>query len=157
MGFYPDALTPAGPISGVTVSGTAAANDTIEATSSTAGTWALGLFRQASTAVAGYSLPDSTGNIITWTAPSDGLLHRVQVYASLHVTSAETGGIIIISYTLPDGSTAGPVLFNGGLSAATYQPFALPVVIEAGSTFAVQQNTALSVGAALLWAEIWAS
>lgn len=116
---------------------------------------------QAATPVGGFALANSTGTIISWTAPNDGKLHRVLLFAVLEVTSAETGGQITITPVLPDGTSNTKTLFAAGLGAGVDYPVGSSApqqfMVEAGSTFAVNQNSALTVGAATLWAEIWAS
>lgn len=119
---------------------------------------------QATTATnnpTGYALVNGTGNIISWTAPNDGLQHRVLIFAGLHVTSGETGGQISVTYTMPDGTVATTAqIIAGGQGTGTYATSPTGpclLMIEGGTAVAVKQNTALSGGAAVLWAEIWGS
>jgi hypothetical protein len=117
-----------------------------------------GLNLLAATPEAGYTLVNSTGNIITWTAPNDGNLHRFQIFSALHVTSNETGGTIAVSYTLPDGTTTLPTLFTASQSAGAISPATTFLRLMApGSTVTIEQTSALSAGAAVMWAEIWGS
>lgn len=115
----------------------------------------------ASAGVAGFALAGSTGTIRSWQAPADGNSHRVILIASLHVTSAETGGQVIFAVTLPDGTTDNKQMFGAGQSAGVYTPldFSCPQmqIIEPGSTVAITQNSALTAGAAVLFAELWGS
>lgn len=114
--------------------------------------------KMAATPVGGFALQNGTPTVISWTASNDGVLHRVMVMASLLVTSAETGGIVNLSGALPSpGGTANDALFNGGASAGSSMSYNPGVVIAPGSTVSVVQATALTAGAAILWAEIWAS
>lgn len=117
------------------------------------------LAKQVSTPAAGYALVNSTGTIISWTAPNDGQNHRVTLFASLSVTSTETGGQIVCSYTAPDGTSTSHTVYSAGQAATDVivqgSPFS--IIIRAGSTFSLIQNTALSVGASVLFAEIWGS
>jgi hypothetical protein len=117
-----------------------------------------GLSLVAATAAAGYSLVNGTGNIITWTAPNDGLLHRFGIFAALHVTVNETGGQITVAYTLPDGTATTHTLFAAGATAGD-QPPAIPLMItaQANTAVTVKQATALTGGTSVMWAEIWAS
>jgi hypothetical protein len=110
---------------------------------------------QAATAVAGYTLVNGTGTIISWTAPSDGQLHRFTVLASQDVTVTEVGGQIQLNVTLPDASINGQNLFGPNGAAGT-RINSLGGIVEAGSTVLVKQNSALTSGAAVTWAEIWA-
>ena len=60
---------------------------------------------QATTGVAGFPLQNGYPDIASWTAPDDGIMHRVQIYALLIVTSTETGGQVEAFFTLPGGTT----------------------------------------------------
>lgn len=110
----------------------------------------------ASTPVAGVSLSTSAQTILTWTAPNDGNLHYATVFGNLHVSSAETGGVIDGVFTDPGGNTITAPLDAGGHGAGTYSFTAKVVCIGAGSTVEVTQ-AALTAGTALAWAAIWAS
>jgi hypothetical protein len=116
----------------------------------------LPLVQQASTGTTGYTLVNGTGTIISWTAPSDAGLHRFAIFAAMHVTSTETGGQITVSYTLPDATSTAHTLFAAGAGSGDQLP-ALPFLatVEAGTTVSVKQATALTGGAATMWAEIW--
>lgn len=112
-----------------------------------------------STAVAGYTLVNGTGTVLAWTAPADGLLHRFTVMANMHVTSAETSGQgqVTIAFTLPDGFATTHTLFNAGAGTGDNgQASVFTRVVQAGSTVTIAQATALTAGAAVMWAEIWA-
>jgi hypothetical protein len=117
------------------------------------------LARQAATPAAGYTLVNGTGAVITWTAPSDGQNHRVQIFASLSVTSSETGGAIQCSYTAPDGTSTGHTVYGAGQTGpdVIVQGAPFSVVIKAGTAFTISQTSALTAGAAVLFAEIWGS
>lgn len=121
--------------------------------------WAAGLTLLATTGAAGYTLVNGTGNILTWTAPSDGALHRVLTFANKHVSSAETGGQVQITVTLPDGTPGTGQLFAGsqGTGWQTASGVALWAFIQAGSTVTIKQSTALTAGTSVLWAELWGS
>jgi hypothetical protein len=124
------------------------------------GAAALGqvLSLQATTGTAGYPLEDATPNIIAWTAPNDGNMHRVLISLGMNVSSATTGGQISVTFTDPGGNvhsnqsmiaasrSAG---FSGNAGAFACFP------IEAGSTVTISQSTDMTAGAATLWAEIW--
>lgn len=114
---------------------------------------ALGL--QANIAAAGFSLVNGTQDIITWTAPNDGALHRFLVIAALDVTVAETGGQIVVNFTTPDNvASSGNQLFAGGRATGIAQS-SVNAQVRAGTTVAVHQQTALTLGTALLWADIY--
>ena len=110
----------------------------------------------AATPVAGFALANGTPNILSWTAPNDGQAHRVLIFSSQHVTSLETGGQVTSTYAAPDGG-AGTVTLYGGGSGAGVQTSGYSAVVQPGSTVVVKQATALTAGAALVWAELWGS
>ena len=111
----------------------------------------------AATPVAGYTLVNGTGNILTWTAPNDGLLHQVTVAASLSVTSNQTGGQVTFTYTFPDSNSHVPTVFAGGAAIGGFVTNAVMYMVKAGSTVTLAQSSALTGGAAVLWAQLWAA
>lgn len=115
----------------------------------------LGLL--AATPVAGFALQNGTPNILTWTAPADGQMHRVLVHAGLRVTSAETGGAVTLTVIQPDGSTYAPGAFAGGSGTNATSGFTAMHPVQAGSTVTLAQSSALTAGAAVVWAELWGS
>jgi hypothetical protein len=118
--------------------------------------WQAGLTLQAATPVAGYTLINGTGTVITWTPPNDGLQHRMLVIANQHVTSTETGGAISLIFNLPDGTAGSFALFAGASSAGAFRSSGLEIC-QAGAAVSVTQSVALTAGAAVLWVEIWGS
>jgi hypothetical protein len=116
----------------------------------------------AATPEAGFALQDATPVILTWTAPNDGNLHRVTVFGLIHVASTETGGLVSLTYT---GPFAGAALHTSTLWAAALasdtagQATASPasLIVGPGTTVAIVQGTALTGGAATVYAEIWGS
>jgi hypothetical protein len=109
---------------------------------------------QASTGAAGFALQNGTPTILSWTAPNDGQLHRATLIAGQHVTSAETGGAVNLNTFLPDGTAVNPSIFpggggTGGTGATTDR------IVQAGSTVSLVQSSALTAGAATVWAELW--
>ena len=152
MGFTPFAQFL--PTAGGTVTGNLAVNGTITAGTSPGGPV---LELVASTGDAGFALQNGTPTILTWTAPADGNLHRAWIVYNGHVTVAETGGAVNASWTLPDGTgTVSPTLASGTSGVGGGQA-SCAAMIEPGSTITVKQTSALTVGAATAWAEIWAS
>ena len=112
----------------------------------------------ATTGPAGVALINGTQNIITWTAPNDGQMHRVALYGCLSVTTAETGGSTQLTYTSPDNRGAGVTVWGSGFGAGVFQPNLIPLItVKPGSTVTFQQNAALTAGAATVFAELWAS
>jgi hypothetical protein len=114
----------------------------------------------ATTGPSGYVLVDGTGNIITWTAPDDGQLHRYLIFVQQIVTSDETGGELAIQFTGMDGNVYTEQFSAPGLTAGFYGPASFAFtsgIIKAGTALTISQFTALTGGAATLWPEIWGS
>ena len=113
---------------------------------------------QAATPVAGVALVNGTPNILTWTPPNDGKLHRFTVFAVVTATVTMVGGDTDVGFTAPDGTVCGHSLigggatvgFDGNLSPNTW-------LCEANTSVLVLQGSALTGGAAKIWAEIWGS
>jgi hypothetical protein len=114
-----------------------------------------GLAKAADTGQGGYALVNGTGAILAWTAPADGQQHRVTAVLIQHVTLAETGGAIQVTYTLPDGTASSATPFAGG-SAAGVASNVVDRLVQAGTTVTLSQSSALTAGAAGVWAQIWA-
>jgi hypothetical protein len=139
------------------VTGGAAAGKVLTSDASGNGTWqvpAIPMTRVAGTAIGGYSLTNGTGQMAAWTAPNDGQNHRALIIASLHVTSAQSGGAVEVFADFPDGFNAAPPLFAGGLGVGDHSA-TTSCVIEPGSTVSVDQISAQTAGAAVLWCEIF--
>lgn len=116
--------------------------------------WGQALRLTATTGPSGYSLVNSTGTIISWAVPNDGLLHSIMVIGTLHVTVNETGGQLAVSWTLPDSTSFLSNFFTAAQTASSYTTV-FTATVKAGSTVSVTQNTALTAGTATAWAEIW--
>jgi hypothetical protein len=115
------------------------------------------LAKQAATPAAGFALQNATPTVISWTAPNDGNIHRVLVFAAMSVTSPLTGGEIDATLTVPDGTTSQPQLFPGNQSGGAKNMSFCVYIVKAGSTFSLVQSSAASAGAGVIWAEIWGS
>lgn len=117
------------------------------------------MVRQAATPLAGYTLVNGTGNIITWNVPNDNQLHRFTVFAAEDITVATTGGTIAVSFTMPD-NTGGAWGVLPGTQASlgfNFSQTSYLVLAKPGTTVTVLQSSALTAGAAVAWAEIWGS
>ena len=126
------------------------------------GTAGVGLTPQATTGNAGFALQNGTPNILTWTAPADGNMHRFTVFSLLHCTSAETGGLVQVGYFGPFAGASMHVatLFNAGLGTDTTGQApanAFDALVGPGTAVTITQTSALTAGAATVWAEIWGS
>jgi hypothetical protein len=115
------------------------------------------LQRQAGTVAAGFALQNATPNILTWTAPNDGQIHRFFLIGALEVTSAQTGGGVGVTFTLPDGSAASPTWVAGNNAAGITFPNFRSGLVQAGTTVTLLQSSAQTLGAAVVHAEIWAA
>lgn len=112
---------------------------------------------QATTGVAGFALVNGTPTILSWTAPNDGLMHRVSLIAQENVTAPETGGQVNINFKDQQGSTQNRQAFAGGAGTGFTGGFTpMAFLVQAGQQVTVTQ-TALTAGAATVWAELWAS
>lgn len=116
--------------------------------------------QRAATALAGFALQNGTPTILTYTTPSDGVMHRFQVLGDLVVTSAETGGAVSITFTDPASVVRTVGVWNGGLGtgftgAGSIGPNMFTVA--PGTAVSLVQGTALTVGAASVYAELWGS
>jgi hypothetical protein len=117
--------------------------------------WVPGFGLLATVTGTSYALVNGTGTIVSWSAPSDGNLHLVFMPAVLHVTSAETGGAITYSYTLPDGTTqSGESLYAASTGTGIHAAGG-SFYCEPGSTFTVSQSSALTAGVAVLFLQLW--
>jgi hypothetical protein len=115
---------------------------------------------QSSTGGAGFALVNATPNILTWTPPNDGALHRFLILAQLRVGgTAETGGEIALSYTDPGGTAnIDAQVFAASLGASSNNRVSFPGLVSGGTSLTVFQFTALTAGGpSQLWAEIWGS
>lgn len=112
------------------------------------------LYIVATTGTTGYTLVNGTGNILTWTAPSDGNLHRVVLFADLDVSSGTTGGAIQLTYTNQAGDSQSVTELSGTQSGGAHRAFD-GMLVKAGTTVTLAQSSAMTGGAATLTAEIW--
>lgn len=118
-----------------------------------------GLSLQASTGTTPYTLLSSGSvpqTILSWTAPTDGQLHRVVIIAMQHVATTQVAGNIDASFTDPASGTDSTFLLMGSLSSG-YKNVISPLFIAQASTITVVQQTLLTSGAGTLWCEIWGS
>lgn len=111
----------------------------------------------AATPFAGVPLINGTQNVLTWTAPNDGVMHRVLVMGTQHVTSTETGGTINLGVTLPDGTAASFQLFASGAATGAHNLSFETYLVAPNTTVTISQATALTAGAAKVWFELWGS
>lgn len=116
-----------------------------------------GLELQETTGPSGFTLVNGTPNVLTWTAPNDGQMHRCMVIANLDVTSALTGGAINVGWTSPGGNPASLSVIGANGTHTVHAAGTIDFLIQAGSTLTLSQGSAVTAGAAVLYAEIWGS
>lgn len=118
----------------------------------------LGLQSVATTGTAGYTLVNGTGNIISYTTPNDGAMHRIAIFGQVKVTSAQTGGALVCTFTYPDASGTPSASINAGGAGSGYHGLNNPTFLVApNTTVTLAQSTAQTGGAAVAWLEIWAA
>jgi hypothetical protein len=107
-------------------------------------------------ATAGYTLINGTGNILVYNVPNDGLVHTVNVATNMNVASLETGGQIQVLFTTPDGTAQTFQQHAAGLAAGLARTNSA-CLCKPGTTVTLQQSTALTAGAAVLWGSMWSA
>jgi hypothetical protein len=113
----------------------------------------------ASTGIGGYTLTAGGGTVpgLAWTAPSDGNTHYFCLFSELAVSSAESGGAITVSYTDPGGTARTQTPYAAALGAGAHVSAAgMQIPVAPGSTVTFSQ-AALTGGAAILYATLWAA
>jgi hypothetical protein len=109
------------------------------------------LSQVATTGAAGTALVNGTPTILSWTAPNDGSLHVVSVFSVIKVTTLEVGGLVQLLATT--GGTAGTyTLMAAALGVGVTLGLATTAVVDPGTTVSIVQGSALTVGAATLFA-----
>ncbi len=119
-----------------------------------------GMTLVATTGITGYTLVNGTGSIpgTSWTPANDGQMHRFMIMGNLIVGSDLTGGQISVSFKDPAGNARVPTVLASGQTAGYHALVSQPLITCAGGTAVVlTQSVAASVGAGVLYAEIWGS
>ena len=125
-----------------------------------------GLTRVATTGTGGFALENGTPTILTWTAPDDGQLHTVIVAGYSQVTSAFTGGPVTLHRTalpwynvvLNSSDGVGYWMFGAGAGGGNDASSGIVVhTVQPGETITLTQDAAVTAGAAVVYAEFWAS
>lgn len=116
---------------------------------------AIGGLLAATPNPAGQALVNGTPTLLSWTAPNDGLIHRVLGIFSLVVTVLEVGGQILLAWTF-DGQALTSQLAAGGSTANVVQ-LTFGKFIDPGTVISVNQNTALTAGTAVANIELYGS
>jgi len=119
-----------------------------------------GLQPVAATPAAGFPMQNATPTVLSWAVPNDGNLHEFIICSCKVVTSAETGGLVQVSFTDPGGTVRNLTIYPGtqgaGFQATTGAPSSL-MCCQAGTTVSVNQVSALSAGASTLWCKLLGS
>jgi hypothetical protein len=108
----------------------------------------------AATPAAGVPLVNGTPSILTVPVPNDGNKHYYSLAGALGVTSTETGGAVALVYTVNGVGQVVTVLAANQAGPATYPITSTPIIADPGTNVVVGQSTALTAGAATLFAEI---
>jgi hypothetical protein len=113
----------------------------------------------ATTGTAGVALQNATPTFLTWTAPNDGSMHRLVVFSEMNVASTETGGLVNVGFNDPAGGARTRQLYAAGLASGFQEPAGVTPMLNLvapGSVCTLTQGSALTAGAATMWAEFWA-
>ena len=109
----------------------------------------------AETSATGVALINGTQTILTATVPNDGKVHLVYVGYLKTITTALTGGRITALWTTPNGATSTvsttTTTVGGSYKSSSTQA---AIVAKPGTTITVTQETAMTAGAAKVYAKI---
>lgn len=112
------------------------------------------VYEPFTSAIAGYTLVNGTGQIAQITTPNDGAAHTVQVATNIIVTVAETGGLIQTTFTAPDGTAETQQNHAAGLGTGLAR-VSMSLLCAPNTTVTLSQASALTAGASKLWASMW--
>lgn len=98
-------------------------------------------------------LTAGTGTLLQATVPNDGNRHQAIVTGYVNVTSAETGGACQVQLTA-GGTPVTPSFTGGGSGLGIANGNTQTFTVDPGTTVAIQQSSALTVGAATLTGQI---
>lgn len=119
-----------------------------------------GFTKVATTGATGFALQNGTPTILDWTAPNDGNIHRVVVVSYEAVTSSTTGGQVELQILNPSIVVEqGIVIYPASPVQYQYINPAFPnsLLVPAAYIVKIGQTSALTAGAATVYAEIWAA
>ena len=115
----------------------------------------------ATTGAAGVGLINGTQTILTWTAPNDGNLHYAQFCATMVVSVNQTGGACQVNGQAPTGAVSANPIFAGSLGAGVYlgnnNDAIATFAVGPGKTASLTQQTAQTLGTAVIYAALFAS
>ena len=106
----------------------------------------------AETSATGVTLINGTQTILAVTVPNDGKVHQVYAAAYKDVTATLTGGQTRINYTLANGTATYTTTLN--TTVATHYTSRPTLLVTPGSAVTVTQSTAMTAGAAKVYAKI---
>lgn len=110
----------------------------------------------AETSATGVALINGTQTILTVTVPNDGKVHLLVNAAMVKATTATlTGGKLIISSTTPVATfdlTTSTTAIGNSFSSAIHGTF--QVLLKPGTQVTIKQTTAMTAGAAKVYAKI---
>ena len=109
----------------------------------------------AETSATGVALIDGTQTILTATVPNDGKVHALAfAVCEKDVTTALTGGVCTLSWTTPEGTARSINTTSTAVGAYFIAPTSGDTVLKPGTTITLRQNTAMTAGAAKVYAKI---
>jgi hypothetical protein len=111
----------------------------------------------ATTGPSGFALQNGTPTILSWAVPNDGNIHTIELNAVLVVSSAETGGLVVLSFVFAGSvAAATPTVFAGGSGVGSANSSVSGMrLVAPGTTVTLAQTSALTAGAAIAYAELW--
>lgn len=111
----------------------------------------------AETSATGVALIDGTQTILSVTVPNDGKVHTLLALCGLkNVTTALTGGVLAYHWTLTSGTlfTQPTTGVTVGVHSRNIVGSFTAVTLKPGTTVTVTQSTAMTAGAAKVYAKI---
>ena len=114
-----------------------------------------GLPITAETSATGVALINGTQTLLTATVPNDGKVHQAYIMTLKTVTATITGGKLTLSWTWPTGLISPYTTTNTAAAEYPKTSTALGgVLVKPGTTVTVKQTTAMTAGAAKVYAKI---
>lgn len=124
-------------------------------TTAAAGITALGgMSTLATTGLGGFALQNATPTILTWNVPNDGAMHQFWISESTVVTVAQTGGILTLAWTSPDGGARTVQVDAGSHGTGLANTSFTGRVCAPNTTVTLSQTSAQTAGTATAYATI---
>ena len=114
-----------------------------------------GLPITAETSATGVALINGTQTILTATVPNDGKVHQLAPNVIKTVTTALTGGTVTMSWTNAAGVVSSYKMTGTAVSGYYLSPAStVNTTLKPGTTVTLKQTTAMTAGAAKVYAKI---